>query len=222
MEFSAALVSPAISRAMATISGHKAQFLKPLLLGSAGYFLIDALQIFLPNGGSGLQFAYTALSILLQLWVIQLVLSNGQEMQSLDGNAFARLFGIGFLSGLAILVGLLLFILPGLYLLGRWSIAGPAMIAEKSGVIDSLKRSWHALEHDWLAGSLLTLLFGLLGIAPIVATMFTIESSAPVQLTIAAITNPLVVAAAIMSAASLTHLYLLLTSSQSQAADIFG
>ncbi len=222
MELSAALVSPAINRAMATVSAHRAQFVKPLLVGSVGYFLIDTVQIFLPNGGAGLQFAYTALSIVLQIWVIQLVLSDGQGAQSFDGNGFGRMFGIGFLSGLAILLGLLLFILPGLYLMGRWSIAGPAMMAEKSGVIDSLKRSWHVLEHDWLAGSLLTLLFGLLGLAPIVATMFTIESSAPVQLILAAIINPLVVAAAIMSTASLTSLYLLLTSSQSQAADIFG
>lgn len=63
------------------------------------------------------------------------------------------LLGLNLLSGIAILVGLLILILPGLYLLVRWSAAAPALISEEADVTDSLDRSaeavkgrfWHVL-----------------------------------------------------------------------------
>jgi hypothetical protein len=44
-------------------------------------------------------------------------------------------------SGLGIVLGLALLILPGLYLAVRWSVSVPVLIAERVGVIESLKRS---------------------------------------------------------------------------------
>ena len=56
------------------------------------------------------------------------------------------LLGLNLLSGIAILFGLVLLILPGLYLLVRWSAAVPALIAEDSGVTDSLRLSAEAVQ----------------------------------------------------------------------------
>ncbi|WP_427967836.1 hypothetical protein [Altererythrobacter sp.] len=51
-------------------------------------------------------------------------------------------FGISLLSGLAILFGALLLIIPGLVLLMRWLPAYGIALAEGTGVIESLEKSW--------------------------------------------------------------------------------
>ncbi|HEX8125925.1 MAG TPA: hypothetical protein VF548_10120 [Allosphingosinicella sp.] len=63
------------------------------------------------------------------------------------------LLGLNLLSGIAILFGLVLLVVPGIYLLVRWSAAVPALIAEDSDVTGSLGlsaeavdgRFWHVL-----------------------------------------------------------------------------
>ncbi|HEX8257583.1 MAG TPA: YciC family protein [Allosphingosinicella sp.] len=51
-------------------------------------------------------------------------------------------FLTSFLSGLVIFVGLVLFIVPGLYLMARLAVAGPAIVAERlRNPVDALRRS---------------------------------------------------------------------------------
>lgn len=68
----------------------------------------------------------------------------------LDGRDRRRrllaLLGLNFLSGIAILFGLILLILPGVYLMVRWSAAVPALIAEDMSISESLGRSAEAVE----------------------------------------------------------------------------
>ena len=52
-----------------------------------------------------------------------------------------RLAGAGILAGLAIAVGLLLFVVPGLYLLTIWSVIIPVIVLERRAVMDSFGRS---------------------------------------------------------------------------------
>jgi hypothetical protein len=56
------------------------------------------------------------------------------------------LLGLNIVSGLGILLGLILLVVPGAYLLVRWSAAVPALIAEDAGVSESLGRSAEAVE----------------------------------------------------------------------------
>jgi hypothetical protein len=53
----------------------------------------------------------------------------------------APLAGAGILAGLAIAVGLLLFIVPGLYLLTIWSVLIPVIVLEGRAVMDAFGRS---------------------------------------------------------------------------------
>ncbi len=60
------------------------------------------------------------------------------------------LFGLAIVSGLAILMGFFLFVIPGIYLALMWMVAGPAIIAERKGVFDSMSRSSRLTEgHRW-------------------------------------------------------------------------
>lgn len=55
---------------------------------------------------------------------------------------YGAIFGSGLLSGLGIVVGLFLLIVPGLVLVARWSVAVPIIVAENAGATESLGRSW--------------------------------------------------------------------------------
>lgn len=51
--------------------------------------------------------------------------------------------GVGVIASLAITVGLFMLIAPGLIMLTLWSVAIPALVEEKKGVLASLTRSLH-------------------------------------------------------------------------------
>ncbi|MFL6856881.1 MAG: hypothetical protein ACJ8EB_03115 [Allosphingosinicella sp.] len=51
------------------------------------------------------------------------------------------LLALGILSGIAIMFGLILLLVPGIMLWVRWSVAGPALVAERLGPIEALGRS---------------------------------------------------------------------------------
>jgi hypothetical protein len=51
------------------------------------------------------------------------------------------LIGAGLLSGIAIGIGTILFIVPGLFLLTIWAVIAPVIVIEHSGVMDSFGRS---------------------------------------------------------------------------------
>ena len=50
--------------------------------------------------------------------------------------------GLGILTGIATVLGFLLFVIPGLILMARWSIAGSTLIAEGRPITDSMSESW--------------------------------------------------------------------------------
>lgn len=58
---------------------------------------------------------------------------------------------LGLLSGTPILVGLLLLLLPGIYLFVRWYWAYPILVASDTSVTDAMRRSWHETKDQlWL------------------------------------------------------------------------
>ena len=79
---------------------------------------------------------------------------------------FFPLFGAYFLSIFAVFFGLLLLILPGIYLGARLALFPAFIMLEDKGVIDSLKLSWEKTDEHGGALFGLTLLFVLLTIIP--------------------------------------------------------
>ena len=69
---------------------------------------------------------------------------------SAGGNRFWPYFGMALLSGIGIVFGLILLIVPGLILLVRWSAASGYLIGAGQGVTESLGSSWDATSgHGW-------------------------------------------------------------------------
>lgn len=80
------------------------------------------------------------------------------------------LLGLGIVSGIGILLGLVLLILPGLYLYVRWSVATPVLIAEEAGPIQALTRSGEEVSGRFWPVAGLFLLVGLPWLAGILVT----------------------------------------------------
>ena len=82
--------------------------------------------------------------------------------------AFARFFpllGLGILAGLAVMVGFVLVIVPGVILLVMWAVAVPACIVEGLGPIESKSRSSALTKgHRWKVFGLLLVLWFINGI----------------------------------------------------------
>ena len=64
----------------------------------------------------------------------------GQEGN--PGSRFGGVFLVSLLGNLGIVLGLLFFIVPGIYLFARWSLAIPVLIEEDRGPGEALRTSW--------------------------------------------------------------------------------
>jgi hypothetical protein len=83
--------------------------------------------------------------LLLQVIAIDRSLRSKNAVYGRDGGMasfYPRAFGQTILSGLAVIIGLLFLILPGLFIALRWSISLPVLISGNKGVIESLSESW--------------------------------------------------------------------------------
>lgn len=67
---------------------------------------------------------------------------------SIGLNDFLPLFAIGILAGIAIVIGLMLVIVPGLILAVMWCVAVPAFVAEGMPVMESFGRSARLTENN--------------------------------------------------------------------------
>jgi hypothetical protein len=71
-----------------------------------------------------------------------------------------RLIGAGILAGIAITIGLILLIVPGLYLLTIWAVIVPVIVLERVGVFDSFGRSQQLVKgYGWPVLGVLVCLF---------------------------------------------------------------
>lgn len=147
-------VSAGITRqgaAKSYLSGLKKIFREPLALGGlfVAWFGISVLVLF----GAGTAFAVFLGSSVVGL-VAAGVLYVGAEADLNDeststGEAlgavqeqFVSLLIVWILYVPAVIVGLVLFILPGLYVGGRLLLAFPATVLDREGPLDSLSTSW--------------------------------------------------------------------------------
>lgn len=67
-------------------------------------------------------------------------LSVGEMLRSITP-VLGSLIGNGILKAIAVVIGLVLLIVPGLILLTIWAVTGPAIVVERKGAIDAFGRS---------------------------------------------------------------------------------
>ena len=140
---------------------------------------------------------------------------------------FGSFFVVGLITGLAILLGFVLLVLPGIYLSARWSMVDAAVVAENRGFSDAMRRSWDASEGNVVPIALAVLTIGIPMIVSM-ALMIAIGASGDDQtvngLGFSAIFNLLLYASQICSWYFGVALYQLLLagSATAQLGEVFG
>jgi len=89
---------------------------------------------------------------------------------------FGSFFVVGLVTGLAALLGFVLLIVPGIYLIARWSMVDAAVVAENRGFSDAMRRSWDATADNVLPIALAVVVISLPMIVGF-ALMFAIGAS---------------------------------------------
>jgi hypothetical protein len=73
--------------------------------------------------------------------LVAMVRRTGLDSQA-DDDAFLPFIGLTILSTLGVMLGFIAFILPGLFIMARWSLAQPLLVAGGRGVMAALGESW--------------------------------------------------------------------------------
>ena len=108
-----------------------------LLLTGLGVFADIGLE---PRDQSQGDIVISVVGLGLQTWLtIELLKAHGRRNSS---RGAGTVMFIGLLSGLGILLGLVLFVVPGIILLVRWSMSVPYALAEDVSATDALAASF--------------------------------------------------------------------------------
>ncbi|MGZ3250267.1 MAG: YciC family protein [Croceibacterium sp.] len=110
---------------------------------------LDSYQVI---GSVGLAFASAFVALVLQALVqgslVRATLAYARGERATFGECIRSglavilpLIGLALLMGLGIGIGFVFFLVPGFMLLVMWSVASPAMVAERPGVFGALRRS---------------------------------------------------------------------------------
>lgn len=204
---------------------HAGAFALPVLVYGAVGTAIDTDALMRPNGTQIPFFVIDLVTVLVQLWVTGQVLRLlGCKPQAV-GKCYATAFGASLLSGLAIVIGLILLLLPGLYLVGRWSLIFPVIMNERTGVIDSMRRSLDLTAQTWGSALVCIIVPTALGFTPLLAPAFAPTAFEEVNaLAIGVFAGAELFAglAVCWSAVSLVILYDRALGSKRNATEIFG
>lgn len=135
-----------------------------LVLAAAAVFVVSGVIQGLLNEADSTVLSLVASIISLVAWalftgfVVSLVadVRDGRrdftagELLSSGWHVVLPLIGFGILFGLGVAIGLVLLIIPGLYLLTIWAVGVPAIVVERAGVIEAFGRSHELVRgHGW-------------------------------------------------------------------------
>ena len=119
-------------------------------------------QLFADNYMQRSSFFFSSMiSLFAQYYITRTALMRAGVMIDGVGNKFFSFWGMSIISGLLILLGCVLLIIPGVYLAARWFVAGPALIAEDKTATEGMTESWELLQPSvWHVAGALVVLYG--------------------------------------------------------------
>jgi hypothetical protein len=99
-----------------------------------------------------------------------------------DADAFLPFVGLSVLSTLGVLLGFIAFIIPGLFVMARWSIAQPLLVGRGAGVMEALGESWERTRGSEFSIIIAALALALAPIVVMIATAVFFEETSPVRI----------------------------------------
>lgn len=90
----------------------------------------------------GKQFITFLIGVVAAFLLLASFLRQGGYLQRPVDEAFLPFVGLSILTAVGVMIGFILIVFPGLYLMSRWLLAPSLLIARGHGVIDAMKESW--------------------------------------------------------------------------------
>jgi hypothetical protein len=119
---------------------------------------------------AGGQLLRNAISIVCGYFLLVAMLRRTGLQSQTGGDTLLPFIGQSIIASLAVLVGMIALIIPGLFLMARWSIAQPLLVARGDGVMASLGESWDRTKGNELSIFTAAMAVVLLPIVVIIAT----------------------------------------------------
>jgi hypothetical protein len=119
---------------------------------------------------AGGQLLRNAISIVCGYFLLVAMLRRTGLQSQTGGDTLLPFIGQSIIASLAVLVGMIALIIPGLFLMARWSIAQPLLVARGDGVMASLGESWDRTKGNELSIFTAAVAVVLLPIVVIIAT----------------------------------------------------
>jgi hypothetical protein len=91
---------------------------------------------------AGGQLLRNVIGIVCGYFVLVAMLRRTGLQSRTGGDTLLPFIGQSILASLAVFVGMIVLVIPGLFLMARWSIAQPLLVARGDGVMASLGESW--------------------------------------------------------------------------------
>jgi hypothetical protein len=88
--------------------------------------------------------------LVVQYYVVRRLVDRNDLSSADKLGGFGAFFIAGLLTGLAMILGFVLLILPGIYLSARWTMVDAVVVAENRGATEAMRRSWEATKGNVL------------------------------------------------------------------------
>lgn len=121
--------------------------------------LVDATSSDNAALGGAFGIAYLVATIVAGYLVLEIFLEKAGLLVKGAGRNFLGYIGQSIVMGLAIAIGLILLIVPGVYLAARWAIAQGLLVGRHANAMDALSLSWEETD-----GHVLTIVGAALGL----------------------------------------------------------
>jgi hypothetical protein len=159
-----------------------------VLIGTALilYGLEFIVLLLIPGAGIAIGILFWALSILYQGMVVELVQdvqdgrrdhSIGDLLRSVEP-VLLPLIGVSILFAVGLLIGFVLFIIPGLILLVIWAVVAPVTVLEQPGVFRAFGRSRELVKgHGWTVFGVIVLVVVAVIVVSLLISILTVGLS---------------------------------------------
>lgn len=168
MQFDASLLVPTLRRSWDMAAAMPGTVLVGWLATAVAGIASDVAFERMGDVGNLVLIIYGILITFVQVWITREAFKQvGIAPALLVGNSLS-VYLQGVLIGLGILLGIVLVILPGLYVFARWYLASALLVRDGSGRRAAMQRSWDMLAAHWPAALGVGLILAALSVAPLV------------------------------------------------------
>jgi hypothetical protein len=171
MQYDARLLVPTLRRAWDMAVAMPGTVSVAWLATAVAGIASDVAMERMGGNGSGILIAYGIAITFVQVWITREAFAQAGIVPAMSVANSLSVYLQGLLVGLGVLLGLVLLILPGLYVFARWYLASALLVRDEGGRRAAMQRSWDMLAVHWPAALGVGLILFALSVAPLAAEL---------------------------------------------------